>query len=46
MTKTEKTWFPQESEVLGCYHEFENTFAMFAIKTCKSNDHIVGHLQR
>ena len=46
MTNTEKTWFPQESEVLDCYHEFENTSVMFAIKTCKSNDHIVGHLPR
>ena len=40
------TWFPQESEVLDCYHEFENTFDMFAIKTCKSNGQIVGHLPR
>ena len=38
------TWFPQESEVLDCYHQFENTFNMFAIKTCKSNGQIVGHL--
>ena len=41
-----KTWFPQESEVLNCYHEFENTFDMFAIKKCKSNGQIVGHLPR
>ena len=40
------TRFPQESEVLDCYHEFENTFDMFAIKTCKSNGQIVGHLPR
>ena len=39
-------WFPQESEVLDCYHEFENTFDMFAIKTCKSNGQIAGHLRR
>ena len=37
------TCFPQESEVLFCYHEFENTFA---IKTCKSNGQIAGHLPR
>ena len=40
------TWFQQESEILDCYHEFENTFDMFAIKTCKSNGQIVGHLPR
>ena len=40
------TWFPQESEVLDCYHEFENTFNMFAIKMYKSNGQIVGHLPR
>ena len=40
------TWFPQKSEVLDCYDEFENTFDMFAIKTCKSNGQIVGHLPR
>ena len=40
------TWFPQESEVLDYYHEFEKTFDMFAIKTCKSNAQIVGHLPR
>ena len=36
----------QESKVLVCYHKFENTFDMFAIKTCKSNGQIVGHLPR
>ena len=40
------TWFLQESEVLVCYHEFENTFDMFAIKTCKSNGQTAGHLPR
>ena len=40
------TWFPQESEVLDCYHEFENTFDMFAIKTCKSNGQSIEHLPR
>ena len=40
------TWFPQQSEVLDCYHEFENTFNMFAIKTCKSIGQIAGHLPR
>ena len=40
------TWFSQDSEVLECYHEFENTFDMFAIKTCKSNGQIVRHLPR
>ena len=40
------TWFPQDPEVLDCYYEFENTFDMFAVKTCKSNGQIVGHLPR
>ena len=40
------TWFPEESEVLDCYHEFENSFDMFAIKTCKSYSQIEGHLPR
>ena len=40
------TWFPQEPEVLDSYLELENTFDMFAIKTCKSNGQIVGHLPK
>ena len=40
------TWFPQDPEVLDCYYEFENTFDIFAVKTCKSNGQIVGHLPR
>ena len=40
------TWFPQELEVLDCYHDFESTIDMFAIKKCKSNGQIVGHLPR
>ena len=40
------TWFPQQSEVLDCSHEFGNTFDMVAIKTCKSNGQIVRHLPR
>ena len=27
--------FPQESEVLDCYHDFGNTFDMFAMKMSK-----------
>ena len=40
------TWFPQESEVLDSYLELENTFDMVAIKTCKLNSQIVGHLPK
>ena len=40
------TWFPQESEALDCYHEFGNTFDIFAIKTCKPNGQIAGYLPR
>ena len=38
------TWFPEESEVLYFCHVFKNS--MFAIKKCKSNGQIVGHLPR
>ena len=41
-----KTWFPQEGEVLQCLHEFGNVFDVFAIKTCKPDGTIVGHLPR
>ena len=40
------TWFPQKSEVLDCYHQFENTFDMFSIETCKSNGQILEHVPR
>ena len=38
------TWNPEESEVLQCSHELEDTFDLFAIKTCKPEGQIVGHL--
>ena len=38
------TWNPEESEVLQCSHELENAFDLFAIKTCKQEGQIVGHL--
>ena len=38
------TWNPEESEVLHCSHELENAFGLFAIKTCKPEGQIVGHL--
>ena len=38
------TWNPEESEVLQCSHELENAFDLFAIKTCKPEGQIVGHL--
>ena len=34
------------TRMLDCYHGFENTFDVFAIKTCKSNGQTVGHLPR
>ena len=34
----------EESEVLQCSHELENAFDLFAIKTCKPEGQIVGHL--
>ena len=37
-------WNPEESEVLQCSHELENAFDFFAIKTCKPEGEIVGHL--
>ena len=40
-------WSPQENEELECFHEQQNLFDMFAIKTCrKSNRETVGHLPR
>ena len=38
------TWNPEESEVLQCSHELENAFDLFAIKTCKPEGQIIGHL--
>ena len=38
------TWNPEESEVLQCSHELQNAFDLFAIKTCKPEGQIVGHL--
>ena len=38
------TWNPEESEVLQHSHELENAFDLFAIKTCKPEGKIVGHL--
>ena len=38
--------FPQESEVLDCYHDFGNTFDMFTIKTSTSNGQFVEYLSK
>jgi len=39
-------WHPVEEEQLVCSHEEDNAFDQFAIKTCKLNGSIVGHLPR
>ena len=38
------TWNPEESEVLQCSHELEDAFDLSAIKACKPEGQIVGHL--
>ena len=41
-------WGPKEREVLSCLHEENNTYDVFAIKTCLTDENgkeqIVGHL--
>ena len=39
-------WFQEKEEQLGCSHDFGNVFDVFAIKTCKPNGTVVGHLPR
>ena len=38
--------FPEKGEQLDCSHDFGNVFHVFAIKTCKPNATVVGHLPR
>ena len=42
----QKTWSTKEREILYCYHECENAFDVFAIKTEFKNGSTVGHLPR
>ena len=39
-------WFPEKEEQLDCSHDFGNVFDVFAIKTCKFDGTVVGHLPR
>ena len=39
-------WVPQPNENLQCKHEVGNAFDIYAIKTCKDDGTIVGHLPR
>ena len=39
-------WFPEKEEQLDCSHDFGNVFDVFAIKTCKPDAAVVGHLSR
>lgn len=41
-----KYWHPVEEEHLVCSHEENNAFDIFAIKICKTDGSIVGHLPR
>lgn len=41
-----KNWYPKKEEHLVCSHEEDNAFDIFAIKTCKADGTIVGHLPR
>ena len=38
------TWFLDKEEQLVCSHDFGNVFDIFAIKTCKPDGTVVGHL--
>ena len=40
------TWFLEKEEQLVFSHDFGNAFDIFAIKTCKPNGTVVGHLPR
>ena len=42
----QKIWSPKEGEVLSCYHERDNAFDVFALKTESKNSSTVGHLPR
>ena len=37
-------WFPEKEEQLDFSHDFGNVFDVFAIKTCKPDGTVVGHL--
>ena len=39
-------WFPEKEEELDFSHDFGNVFDVFAIKTCKLDGTVVGHLPR
>ena len=39
-------WFPEKEEQLNFSHDFGNVFDVFAIKTCKPDGTVVGHLPR
>ena len=39
-------WSPKEEEILNCYHQRDNAFDVFAIKTESKNGSTVGHLPR
>ena len=42
----QKIWLPKEEEILNCYHERDNAFDVFAIKTGSKNGSAVGYLPR
>ena len=37
-------WFPEKGKQLDCSHNFSNVFDVFAIKPCKPDGAVVGHL--
>ena len=39
-------WCPEKEEQVDCSHDFGNVFDVFAIKTCKPDGTVVGHLPR
>ena len=42
----QRIWSPKKGEKLNCYHERNNAFDIFAIKTESENGSTVGHLPR
>lgn len=42
----QKIWVPEVAEKLKCFHEVNNAFDIFAIKTVSENGITVGHLPR
>ena len=42
----QKIWCPREGEVLNCYHERDDAFDVFAIKTESKNGTTIGYLPR